>query len=180
MLEEMLAAERLHRGETSSAVRDFSVARTNLQSAMSILRETGSSGRAWVDSLIGLEHEFHRVAGGMFEIVDSLSKHGNVRHHQKFLELSNSHARVMASLDELRLQLLGVLGSIETDARELVVKRQGELDRSIKEVMASLLLLAAAAIGVTVMIWMLVERNVSRPIQRLMEEAKTIDSGQLK
>jgi len=180
MLEEMLAAERLHRGETSSAIRDFYSARANLQNAMSILRETSRSSRAWVDSLVGIEHEFHRVAGGMFEIVDSLSTYGNVRHHLKVLELSKSHVRIMASLDGLRLQLLGVLGSIELDARELVVKKQGELDRSIKEVMVSLLLLAAAAIGVTIMIWMLVERNVARPIQRLMEEAKTFDSGQLR
>jgi nitrogen regulatory protein PII len=180
MLEEMLAAERLHRGETSSAILDFHSARTNLRNAMSILKEASISSRTRVDSLIGLEHQFHRVVGGMFEIVDSLSRYGDVRHHLKVLELSKSHARIMASLDDRRLQLLGLLGSIEMDARELVVKRQKELDRLTKEVMVSMLLLAAAAIGVTVMIWRLVERNVARPIQRLMEGAKTIDSGQLR
>ncbi len=180
MLEELLAAERLHRGETSLAIRDFYSARTRLQKALSRLSETGTSGRTRVDSLAGLEHKFHRIAGGMFEIVDSLSRYGGVRHHRKVLELSKSHVRIMASLDGLRLQLLVLLGSIEMDARELVVTRQNELERLNRDVTLSLLLLALSALGVTMLIWMLVERNVSRPIQRLMEEVKRIDSGQLK
>jgi hypothetical protein len=180
MLEEMLSAERLHRGEAASAMKDFQKAWTKFESAIWIMKQTNNIDRTKVDSLIRLEHEFHAVVGGMFGIVDSLSRYGDVIHRKKILELSNSHNRIMASLDDLRQELLSLVASIELDARKLVVGKQKEVDGLIREVMFSLLLLASAAMCVTIMIWILVERNVARPIQRLMENVRTIDSGQLK
>ena len=42
------------------------------------------------------------------------------------------------------------------------------------------LILAAIAVIVTVLMWFVAERNVSRPLHLLVEEAKTIDVGELK
>lgn len=179
LLEEMLAVERLHRGEASDALRDFQTARANLQSAIIVLRDPSIGAMPWVDSLSILEHEFNRIAGGMFGIIDSLTQYERSGSNRKTRELSISHARFMASLDQLRLQLLELLGALQVESRKLVEQKQAELLGLTRQVMIFLLLLGSAAIVTTVTIWFLIERTVARPIQKLMEEAKHIDHGRV-
>jgi nitrogen regulatory protein PII len=180
MLEEMLAAERFHRGQAAQAARDFDRARRKLADTIVLLKGASIVSVFELDSLTALEHQFHFIVGGMFGIIDSLSRYGQMRQQKKALELSKSHNQIMSSLDLLRGQLLSHLSSLEVSMRELNLEKQRDITRSIEGVKASLLLLAAAAIGITIMIWLMVERNVSRPIQRLMEEAKTVDTVELR
>ncbi|KAF0138551.1 MAG: hypothetical protein FD122_3770, partial [Stygiobacter sp.] len=58
LLEEMLAAERFHRGETTAAREDFRNARRKLNAVLLTLKEANTVTRAMVDSLTNLEHKF--------------------------------------------------------------------------------------------------------------------------
>ncbi len=180
VLEEMLAVERFHRGEPMPALQDFQNARVKLSNAVRQLEETNTATRATVSSLGSLEQRFHSIAGGMFSTLDSLSMHENLKHHQKVSGLTLSHNKIMASLDELRVQMLSNVTDLEREAKEHANEKQEEMNFRIEEVMVSLLLLAAGAIVITSMIWFMIERKVSRPITRLMEEAKSIDTFEVR
>ncbi len=178
LLEEMLAVERFHRREASSAREDFTKARAKLTSAVSYLRETNVAPQTSVTALADLEHRFHRIAGEMFDTADSLSKEKEWTHRQKNMELS--HNQIMSSLDTIRLLLIVQIASFESAMKERVTEKQREIDTSARRVRLSLLLPVAGAIILTAMIWFMIERNVSRPIQRLVQEAKTVDTRELK
>lgn len=180
VLEEMLAVERFHRGEAASAFREFRKAREKLINGISALKETNIVGRATVDSLSNLEHQFHLIAGGMFDVVDSLSHSADVKYHRKIADVSKSHYLIMSSLDVLRLQLLALLSSLEEDTGKLAERKQQEMNSLIEDVRFSLLFLATGTIVISITIWLLIERNVSRPIRKLVEETKTIDTVELK
>ncbi len=180
VLEEMLAVERFHRGEAAAARENFKNASAKLASAIIFLQETSIVSHASVKplALADIERKFHRIAGEMFSIADTLSSEVKQTHRWHKMELS--HNQVMASLDQQRFLLVVQLASFETAMKELLAKKQHEMERSTQEVRISLLVLIAAAIGLTAMIWMMIERNVSRPIQKLVEEAKIIDTKELK
>jgi len=179
VLEEMLAVERFHRGGARAAVDDFHSGRRNLTRAISDLKQIHTVNQATVDSLMTLEHRFHLIAGGMFEIVDSLWRHGGLTPSRTIAVLSKSHNSMMASLDDLRHRLFILLTSLEADTRQITEQKEREMTWRIDRVRISLLLLVAGVIAITGTIWLLIERKVSRPIRRLVEEAKTIDLAKL-
>ncbi len=179
-LEEMLAVERFHRGEAAPANEDFRNARMRFTNAVRALREATAARVGRLDSLTDLEHQFHFIAGGMFGIVDSLSRYGNNKHPNKIHDLSRSHKQMMSSLDNVRLQLLTFLAAIELDAKNQNLEKQKEFDTVIKGVRVLLVLLALAAVGITIMVWFIVERKVSRPIEKLVAEANVVDTGKVR
>lgn len=176
VLEEMLAVERFHRGEPMPALQDFQKARVKLSNAIELLEGNNTATRTTLDSLGNLERRFHSIADGMFSTLDSLSRYGKLKHHQKVSGLTLSHNQIMASLDRLRAQMLSGLSMLDQDAKVLANEKQNEMNSRIEGVQISLLLLAAGAIVITCMIWLMIEKNVSRPIRRLVEEAKTVDA----
>jgi hypothetical protein len=178
-LEEMLAVERFHRGEAGPAIEDFRNARLRFTNAQRVLREASVAGVGSLDSLTDLEHQFHFIAGGMFGIVDSLSKYGNIKHPSRIFELSRSHKQVMSSLDKVRLQLLAFLSAVELGSKKQSLNKQKEIDSVIRGVRVLLVLLAVAAMGITLLVWLIVERKVSEPIESLVAEAKVVDTGKL-
>jgi nitrogen regulatory protein PII len=175
-LEEMLAVERFHRGESMPALRDYQKARVKLSGAIRLLEGTNTTTRASVNYLGNLQQRFHSIADGMFSTLDSLSRYTNLKHHQGISGLTSSHNQMMASLDSLRIEMLTGLSLLQQEAQELGNAKQEEMNSQIEGVKLSLLLLAAAAIAITSMIWIMIERNVSRPISKLVEEARTIDT----
>lgn len=181
LLEEMLAVERFHRGESTPALEDFRKARAKLTRAISQLKAAKLPPRAIVNAIVDLEHRFHQLAEGMFDLTKSLLK---IREHvtprKEKAELSASHDLVMSSLDELRLQLMVHVNALQQEMNALMVAKQNGMHRSAQEVRISLLILVGAAIAVTAVIWLMVERKVTRPIQRLVAESRTIDTGKLK
>jgi nitrogen regulatory protein PII len=179
VLEEMLAVERFHRGEALPAFDDFHSARRRLTNALSGLKAIQTVNQVSVDSLISLEHRFHLMAGGMFALVDSLSRYGKINPPNMTVGLFQTHNSMMSSLDALRQSLFALLTSLEFDTRYTTEQKRQEMRGLIDKVRISLLLLVAGVIAVTVTIWLLIERRVSRPIQMLVEEAKTIDVSRL-
>jgi len=180
MLEEMLSVERFHRGEAKAALGDFLKARVKLVNAVTSLEETNMIVPLMLDSLKNLEHGFHLLAGGMFKIVDSLAQPGAAKQRRVSAGLFTSHANIMSSLDVLRLELLAILSSLAKESRDQSSQQEQEMNHSIDAVRLSLLLLAIGTIVMTVVVWLVVERNVSRPIRKLVEEAKTIDTMELR
>lgn len=180
LLEEMLAAERFHRGEAGPALTDFRKARGKLIDAVATLSKADAVSPGMVDSLRAVEHQFHLIAGGMFDIMDSLSLYGTSQHRQRRVNLSGSHSVIMVSLDALRFRLLSLLATLELDTKRRIEDKQDEMERLLEEVRISLLLLVVGVIAITVTIWFMIERNVSRPIRRLVAEARTIDSTELR
>lgn len=180
VLEEMLAVERFHRGEAINALNDFKRARVKLMDALSDLMESQAVPQSDLDALTDLEHRFHLIAGGMFDVVERLSNEGKLIHQQKMGELSLSHNLIMSSLDSLRLGLLVQLDLLGNDTRNILAQQQREVDRSAQEVRMSLLLLTGLAIIFTTLLWLMLERKVTRPLQKLVKEANTIDTGVLK
>ena len=49
-----------------------------------------------------------------------------------------------------------------------------------EEVRTSMILLSVGVIVVTMMVWLMIERNVSRPILKLVEESRKIDTTELR
>lgn len=180
LLEEMLAAERFHRGEFAPAFQDYENARWKLTDAISALREMDMVNRATVDSLESLGHQFHSLANGMFQIVTVLSQQGDAKSQGERAGLSKSHNSIMNSLDALRSELLNVLALLQQDAGESTGMKQRDINRLIEEVRTSMILLSVGVIVVTMMVWLMIERNVSRPIRKLVEESRTIDTTELR
>ncbi|MBI3111177.1 MAG: hypothetical protein HYZ01_06355 [Ignavibacteriales bacterium] len=180
LLDEMLAAERFHRGELAPAFQDFENARWKLTEAISALRAMDIVNRTTVDSLSSLGHQFHSLVGGMFQIVTTLSQQVDTERQKERTGLSKSHNSIMNSLDALRSELLNVLALLQQDARESIGIKQRDIHRLIEEVRTSMILLSVGVIVVTMMVWLMIERNVSRPILKLVEESRTIDTTELR
>ena len=179
LLEEMLAVERFHRGEPLPALEDFREARAKLTGAITHIKEADVAPREVTSALADLEDRFHLLADGMFGLAHTLSKDHQSSLRRKSPAMSAAHMLVMASLDDLRLQLLVHLTSFQRTLKELMSAKRQEMYQSIREVRISLLLLVGAAIGVTVAVWLMVERKVSRPIQKLVEESNIVDTVKL-
>jgi len=179
VLEEMLAVECYHRGEDKKARRDFKEANVKLTNAIAFLQNTNIAlhASAKPQMLAEIERKFHSIVSEMFDIADTLSGESKQKHRRHAVELS--HSQVMASLDSQRQLLVIQLASFETAMSELLDEKQNEIERSTQEVRISLFLLIGAALGLTAAIWIIIERNVSRPIQKLVEEAKVIDMKEL-
>lgn len=180
LLEEMLAVERFHRGEETPALEDFRNARTKLSKAISYLRHAEITPQGAVTALADLEQRFHFLAESMSDIARSLRRTKETTNPGQNAQLYASHNLVMSSLDDLGSQMVASLASFEGDVNEILKEKQEGMRRSTQEVRISLLLLIVAAIAVTIAIWLIVERKVARPIQRLVAEAKTIDTMELK
>lgn len=178
LLEEMLAVERFHRGESIGARKDFANARAKLISSITYLKETNIASQTAISALAGLEHRFHLIADEMFDVADSLSRDKGTMPHQKIMELS--HNQIMSSLDKFRSLLVLQLASFESMVRENTAQKKEEIEVSTQRIKLSLLLLITAAIILTATMWIMIERSVSRPIQRLVQEAKTIDSTEVR
>jgi len=86
VLEEMLAVERFHRGEATDALNDFKTARVKVIDAVSDLEESQALSKSTFDVLTTLEHRFHLIAGGMFDIVERLSNEEKRNHQQERAE----------------------------------------------------------------------------------------------
>lgn len=179
LLEEMLAVERFHRGEPLPALEDFREARATLMRAMTHIKEADVAPGEVTSALVDLEHRFHLLADGMFDLAHSSSKDHQSSLRRKSPAMSAAHMLVMASLDDLRLQLLAHLASFQRTLKELMSAKRQEMDQSIREMRISLLLLVGTAVGVTMAVWLMVERRVSRPIQKLVEESNIIDTVKL-
>ncbi|GEM_PF-1666336 len=181
LLEEMLAVERFHRGESAPALEDFRSARAKLTRSISQIKETAVVQRATVNALTDLEHRFHLLADGMLNLVQGVSTtKESLPLRYKDRESNTSHNLIMSSLDELRLQLMVHLSALQQEMKALMAAKQVEMHRLAQDVRISLLFLVGGAIAVTVAIWLMVEHKVTRPIQRLVAESSTIDPVEVK
>ncbi|MEX1138699.1 MAG: hypothetical protein WEF53_05085 [Bacteroidota bacterium] len=179
VLAEMLAVERSHRGERTVALGDFREARSKLLNAIEGIRRGGLMRPGMADSLQDLEHRFHHVADGMFGMFQNTPENGLATGSPAIGGVYESHAAVMSMLDAIRADVLRLLSSFEDDTRLQTSFRQQQMIRSIDSIRLSLLLLAVGTIVATAMVWLMVERKVSRPIRRLIEESRTYDTTQL-
>ena len=179
-LEELLAAERLHRGDGENAVRDFKAARGRLGSAVKTLQESLLISRGGVDSLIVLENRFQSITDGMFGILTQLSGLSEKRNTAQRSELSQSHAELMTSLDLIHGRCMESLASIKQAVTEVTRSHDTENNKALDAVRLSLTILVGVATVITVLMWLDTRRNVSQPLHVLVEEARALDDGELK
>lgn len=179
-LDELLAAERLHRGEGESALRDFRAARDGLSAAVATLQSSHRVSGALLDSLIGLESRFESLTDGMFGVLSKISALGESKTTSNGTDLTRSHADLMAVLDRLHTECMNVLGRLEESVSATARTEEQENSQSLDSIRLSLTVLAAFATAVTLLMWLVAQRKVNAPLHVLVEEARALDDEELK
>lgn len=179
-LEELLAAERLHRGDGGHALQDFKVARERLGVAIKILQDSRLISRVPIDSLVEIDNQFQSITDRMFGILTQLSTLPEERNALQRAELSQSHAELMTSLDLLHRKCMNLLSSLEQAVGEVARANEMENNNALNAVRLSLTFLAAVATIITILMWFVTRRKVSQPLDLLVEEARALDDGELK
>lgn len=179
-LEELLAAEQLHRGEGGKTVQDFKGARTRLGAAIKTLQESQLVPVAAIDSLVDIEGRFQSTSDGMFDVLTRLSNLHEIQNSAEQSKLAQSHAEIMASLDVLHRRCMTLLSSLERAVSEVAHANERENNNALDAIRFSLTLLAGVATIITVLIWFVTRRKVSQPLRILVKEARALDDGELK
>ena len=180
LLTEMLAAERLHRGDVASSVRDFQVARSDLKEAIEELKEVHTASLSALDSIVVMESRFQSAVGGMFAVIGELATSAPPVNKTRASMLAMTHQEAMKSLEANRFQILEALRTLKKRMDDDSVTLESNVERAVTDIRVSLTLLATLAGLITLVTWLVAERKVARPLQVLVEEAKTIDTGELK
>lgn len=178
--EEMLAAELLHRGDSQNAVQDFRIARERLANAVGALQESRLVESRTVDSLVEMEKAFQSITDGMFGILARLSYSPERQNNAQRSRLSQSHADIMIALDQLHHKCMDLLASLEGAVSEVARTNDADNSRALNGVRLSLTLLAGAAMILAALMWYVTRRKVSQPLNVLVEEARSLDDGELK
>lgn len=179
IFEEIRVIERFHRGGVDQTAHALSGARREIDQAFQTLQESSLLLATEFDSLSTMRLRFHSLMQTMFEISTALEKALEKKNLKEIGRLSRSHQEIMISLDVLRRQMEEILLRIQLRASELSVQNQKENNNALHEVKLSMALLAILAIFVTVIVWFMTERLVSRPLQRLTEEVQSIGTDNL-
>jgi hypothetical protein len=179
-LEELLAAERLHRGDGEMAMRDFRPARENLGAAVKTLQDSRLISRGAIDSLVEIENRFQSITDGMFGILTQLSGLSEKRNTAQRSELSQSHAELMTSLDLIHRRGMESLASIKQAVTKVTRSHESENNEALDAVRFSLTILAGVATIITILMWLVTRRRVSQPLHLLVEEARALDDGELR
>lgn len=178
-LEELLAGERFHRGNAADAVRDIQTVRGRLEAGVRSLQQSQLVDRKEIDELIGLEKRFQTLIDSMFLIATRLREPAAQLQSER-QRLSESHAEIMISLDRMHLQCMEQLASLESTVNELVFVSDNQNNKALNAVRFSIIGLAIAATIITILMWFVTRRKVSRPLDILLEEATALDDGELK
>lgn len=179
-LEQMLAAERLHRGDVTSSLEQFLRAGTKHEMAASVLAGFHDIERGTIDSLVALEQRFQEIVSRMFEVITDLDRIGRKSGPAERARLSQSHESIMAVLDGLHRESMTLLASLERESRTLALRRQQESNDALRTVRFSLIILALLAFAMTTAMWLVARQRVLNPQQLLVEEAKAVDLEGLK
>ncbi|MEW6509827.1 MAG: hypothetical protein AB1428_02580 [Bacteroidota bacterium] len=179
-LEELLAAERLHRGEGERAFRDFNAARERMGAAVSALQQSRLISQVPIDSLVVIEDRFQSITDGMFGLLTRLSIPADTQNARQRARLTQAHADLMVSLDTIHEKCMALLASLEKTAGEVSRRNEIESDKALNEVRLSLTILAAAATTITALMWLVTRTKVAVPLRILVEAARALDDGELK
>jgi hypothetical protein len=179
-LQELLAAEKLHRGEGENAVLEFKAARGRLGKAVKTLQASQVNSQGDVDSLVALEDRFQSITDGMFGILTQLSRLPAKQNTAQRSDLSQSHAELMRSLDLMHHRGMESLLSIKQAVSEVTRSHDIENNAALDAVRLSLTILAGVATVITVLMWLVTRSKVSQPLDILVEEARALDDGELK
>ncbi|MFA5833937.1 MAG: hypothetical protein WDA22_10730 [Bacteroidota bacterium] len=179
-LEELLAAERLHRGEGETAMWDFKTARENLGVAVKTLHGSRLISRGAIDSLVEIENRFQSITDAMFGVLMRISNPPPKQKAETRGELSQSHAGIMVSLNLLHRKCVNLLASLERDVDEIAQENVVENNNALNAIRISLILLAIAATIITIIMWIVTRSQVSKPLGILVEEAWALDDAELR
>lgn len=178
-LEELLAAERLYRGDGKTAMPDFKATRKNLGVAVKTIQDSRLINRGAIDSLVEIENRFQSITDAMFGVLTRLSNLPPKKKADRRGELSQSHAGIMASLDLLHRKCVDLLASLERDVDEIAQENVVENNNALNSIRISLMLLATATTIIIVIMWIVTRRKVSQPLDILVEEAWALDDAEL-
>jgi hypothetical protein len=178
IIEEMLATDQLHHGEVIPGANDFERAHTRLDGAVLALRHLSAVNSGKLDSLENVERKFQTTAEEMLTVlgVGSTGTGGNI---PESIQRASAHTQMMAGLNNLHLKMMDIMYSLELEATDLGTRKEGENDKAMDGVRLSLTVLACASVLITLVAWLFSERKIGRPLHMIVEEAKTIDTGQL-
>jgi signal transduction histidine kinase len=174
---EIWAVERFHRGDTIPAHQEFQDARKAMDEAIQVLRVSNVLNSITCDSLSALRHRFQALVLQMFETSDTLKRSRQSGNTKITDELTRIHQSMMTSLDQLHRQLEEILLVLQLRTSALSTHSQEENAHTLNEVKIALVILFALAVFVTIVAWFMIEHYVTRPLQRLTKEVKSIGSG---
>lgn len=178
--EQLLAAERLHSGETTSSLQQFRRASANLETAALVLKEFHTFGRSAVDSLLALEGRFQFIMNRMLEIITNVKRVRQINNPNERAQLSQAHSDVMKALETVHEKSMEMLVSLEQSARSVVMQRERQSEEALRLVRLTLIILTGLSFAITVTMWFVARQKVSNPIRCLVEEARELDTEVLK
>ncbi|MEO8168179.1 MAG: hypothetical protein ABI623_08030, partial [bacterium] len=174
-LEQMLAAERLHRGDMTPAREQFRHAAIQLEEGMQVLKKSHLFGQSIIGSLDVLESRFQSIMNEMFEVITNLDRIGKKSDAAEMVHLSRRHDDIMAKLDTLHWQSMEMLVSLERSVSDVTTRRETESDEALGGVRLSLVVLTAVTFLAIIVMWFVARQKVSHPLQVLVEEANALD-----
>ncbi len=179
-LRQLVAAERLHKGDAATAFADFETSRTTLMAAAMELRQSHLLPYNEVDSLANIEDEFQSMMRGMLHVVSRLSGMGSARGSKRISDLSKSHRDIMTSLEVLHARCVGLLTSLGQEVKLLTQKQEALRDEAFRDVRMSLTALLAVATVLSLLVWLVAERKIARPLHVLVDEVRINNLEQLR
>lgn len=179
-LDQLLAAERLHRGEMVSSLQQFMQAGARHDEAALLLKKFRSFQQPAIDSLLTLERRFQSIMSGMFELITRRNHLGARKNAMEIARLSQSHDSIMTLLDGLHWQSIGILASLEQEANDVAVRKEQGSEQALRKVRVSLTILTSLAFVMTIAMWLIARQKVTHPMQLLAAEAKAVDMEGLK
>ncbi len=179
-LEQLLAADRLHRGDMTSSLQQFKNAGVRHEEAVLVLKQSQCFAQTTIDSLVALENRFQSIMSSMFEIITSLDRIGNRNNSAERERLSQSHHNVMATLGTLHLRSVEILVSLEQTLSSLATRRENETEDALRAMGLLLTILTLLTFVIIVAMWLAARQIVLHPIQVLEEESRTLDEEGLK
>jgi len=174
IFDEIWAVGRFHQGAKEEAVQTFQIAREEMDKAVHILKESNVFNTGEFDSLSLLRHRFHSDVGFMFALTESLRTAQERKDVKAVEEFERSHEQTMASVDALRQLLEEMLLELQVRTTERTGEGQRVVRGMINQVKLSLVGLSGFLILVAVAAWFMTEMLVTRPLQRLTDQIKSI------
>lgn len=179
IFDEIWAVGRFHQGAEEDATQIFRTARDEMDTAIQLLKESRVLNAAEFDSLSVLRHRFHSEVGLMFTLTDSLMSARRAKDVKAAKEFGRSHEQTMTSVDILHQHLEEMLLRLQMRTSELSGENQRVVSAMINQVKLSLVFLSVFLVLVTVAAWFITEWLVTRPLQRLTEQVKSIKMDDL-
>jgi nitrogen regulatory protein PII len=175
VLEGLFAVDQLHRSPKESVYAKLRESQEVIKTAERDLRSLVVSHADLLDSIVFLDQTFQTVVEDMIAML-ALKEPAT----SQLPPTESSHERIMGTLYTIHMKLMATLSSLEQAVQDMDFQAREISYRELTTIKIFLLVLSAVFLLVTILLWATARQKVSRPIQIVVQEARTIDSGDLR